>query len=139
MNTSRAIIAVVICIVQSLAMISMAQTSSPLLNRIPKADPKKYQDVKDGAEWQNPKMFVRPEGIEVIGVTARGQGVPAESVPEVLGRLPNSAWPYGLVVMVSDIGIMRSIQDAPKIEANRKKLIRILRRHGIVVELWPSA
>lgn len=139
MNALRAMIAVAICIVQSLAMISVAQTSPPLLKRIPKADPKKYQNVRDGQEWQNPAMFVRPEGIEVIGVTARGQGVPAESVPEILERLPNSAWPYGLVVMVSDIGLQRSIQDKPKIQANRTKLLKILQQHGIAVELWPSA
>jgi hypothetical protein len=139
MNASRAVIAVVICVVQSLALNSVAQTSPPLLNRIPKADPKKYQNVRDGQEWQNPKMFVRPDGIEVVGVTATGQGVPAESVPEILQRLPNSAWPYGLVVMGSDIGLLRSIQDKPMIQTNRTKLLKILKQHGIVVELWPSA
>jgi hypothetical protein len=140
MNASKAVVAVVICIAQLLAIISVAQTTpSPLPNRIPKADPKKYQAIRDGQDWQNPKMSVRPEGIEVIGITPPGRGIPAESVPDILEHLPDSAWPYGLVVAVSDAGVIGSRKDIPRIQANRTKLLKILRQHGIVVELWPSA
>lgn len=139
MSASRAVIPVVICIAQSVAMISLAQTFLPLPNRIPKADPKKYLAIRDGQGWQNPKMFVRPEGIEVVGVTPAARGIPAESVPDVLERLPDSAWPYGLVVAVSDVGVIGSRKDLPRIQANRIKLLKILRHYGIVVELWPSA
>ena len=130
---------VAISIVQFLAMISMAQSSQPLRSRIPKAEPKKYQAVRDGQDWQNPKIFVRPEGIEIIGVKPAGRGIPAESVPDVLEHLPDSAWPYGLVVAVLDVGVIGSEKDNPRIQTNRVKLLKILRRHGIVVELWPSA
>jgi hypothetical protein len=139
MIAPRAVIPVVICIAQSLAMISVAQTSPPLPNRIPKADPKRYQAIRDGQDWQNPKMFVRPEGIEVIGITPPAHGIPAESVPDVLERLPDSAWPYGLVVAVSDVGVIGSRKDIPRIQANRTKLLKILRQRGIRLEMWPSA
>jgi hypothetical protein len=116
-----------------------AQTSPSLRNRIPKPDPKKYQAIQDGQDWHNPKMCVRPEGIEVIGVTPPGQGIPVESVLDILEHLPDSAWPYGLVVAASDIGILSSRKDIPRIDQNRTKLLKVLKSHGIAVELWPSA
>jgi hypothetical protein len=138
MNASKVVMLVIICIAL-VEMISVAQTSPPLRSRIPKADPKKYKTIRDGQDWQNPKMFVRPEGIEVIAITPQGRGIPPESVPDILEHLPDSAWPYGLVVAVSDIGLIGSRQDIPRIEANRTKLLKILKTQGIAVELWPSA
>ena len=114
-----------------------AQTSPPLRSRISRPDPKKYQAIRDEQEWQNPKIFVRPAGIEVIGITPPAQGIPAESVPDVLEHLPDSAWPYGLVVAVSDTDLLSSRKDKPRIDANRTRLLKILKRHGIVVDLWP--
>jgi len=64
---------------------------------------------------------------------------PAESVPDKLEHLPDSAWPYGLIVMVSDAGIVSSSNVQPGIQANRAKLLKILKAHGIAVDLWPSA
>lgn len=139
MNASKAVIPVVICIAHVLAISSVAQTSTPLLSRIPKADPKKYQAIRDGQDWQNPKMVVRPEGIEIIGITPPAHGVAIESIPDILEHLPDSAWPYGLVVSVTDAGILQSKKDIPHIHANRTKLLKILKQHGIAAELWPSA
>jgi hypothetical protein len=115
-----------------------AQTS-PLKDRIPKPDPKKYQAVRDAKDWQNPILIVRAEGIEVLVVTPPAHGIPAESVPDVLEHLPDSAWPYGLVVMVADTGVLGSRKEIPHINANRTKLLKILKGLGIAVELWPSA
>ena len=112
-----------------------AQTSPPLRSRISRPDPKKYQAIRDEQDWQNPKIVVRPTGIEVIGITPPAQGIPAESVPDVLEHLPDTAWPYGLIVAVSDIDLPSSRKDKPRIDANRTKLLKILKRHGIVV--WP--
>lgn len=139
MTTSRPAMLVVIWIVQLTAMISLAQTSQPLRSRIPKGDPNKYEAIRDGQDWKNPKMFVRPEGIEVIGVTPPARGIPAESVPDILSHLPESAWAYGLVVAVSDVGVSGSRKDLPRIQANRAKMLKILHQYGITVVLWPSA
>jgi hypothetical protein len=98
MNASKAVVAVVICIAQLLAIISVAQTTpSPLPNRIPKADPKKYQAIRDGQDWQNPKMSVRPEGIEVIGITPPGRGDPCRISPRHIGAFAR----FGLAVWAS--------------------------------------
>jgi hypothetical protein len=35
--------------------------------------------------------------------------------------------------------VRRTIEDLPHVSANRKKLVALLKRLGIAVELWPSA
>jgi hypothetical protein len=97
MGASKERLFIVIFVAQLLASILTvwAQTSPSLRNRIPKPDPKKYQALQDGKDWQNPKLFVRPEGIEVIGITSPAHAIPAESVPRHIGtiaRLGVAVW-----------------------------------------------
>ena len=130
-----------LCIIQFAASMLpvFAQALPPLQSRIRKSDPKKYQGILDAKDWKNPQLIVRPTGIEVIGITPPGSGIPVDSVLDVLGHLPDSAWPYGLVVAVADVGLRASKNDNAPIHANRVKLLRILKQNGIAVELWPSA
>ena len=116
-----------------------AQTSPPLRQRIPKPNPKKYRSMQDARDWHNPQLIVRPEGIEIIGITPAGQAIPIESVSDKLEQLPDSAWPYGLIVMVVDAGVLSSDKDVPNIQANRSKLLKVLKEHGIAADLRPSA
>ena len=111
MSASNLLILLITCVAHCVALFSVAQTSEPLRGRIPKADPKKYEAIQDGQDWQNPKIFVRAEGIEVIGVTPPARGIPAESIPNTLQHLHNSAWPYGLVVAVWEIDLRSSNDD----------------------------
>jgi hypothetical protein len=119
-------------------LIGWTQTPQSLQNRVPKPDPKKYHAVQDGKDWKNPYLIVRRDGIEIVGMTVVGQAIPVDSVPGVLKGLPNSAWPYGLVVAVQDIGLV-SEGDPPRIEANRKRLLMLLKKLAIAVDRWPSA
>jgi hypothetical protein len=119
-------------------LIGWTQTPQSLQNRIPKADPKKYHAVQDAKDWKNPYLIVRRDGIEIVGMTAVGQAISVDSVPGVLKGLPDSAWPYGLVVAVQDIGLV-SEGDPPRIEANRKRLLMLLEKLAIAADLWPSA
>ena len=121
------------------AHIGFTQTSRSLENRIPKPDPKKYHSVQDAKDWKNPYLIVRRDGIEIVGMTPVGRAITVESVPGVLERLPASAWPYGLVVAVQDIGILSGKTDLAHIEANRTKLLNLLKDLGIAVDRWPSA
>ena len=118
--------------------IGCAQTSRTLRQRIPKADPTKYQSVRDGADWKNPYLIVRPEGVEILGVTTAAQTVAVELVPAVLEKLPDAAWPYGLIVAVQDVGIVGGITDTPRINANRTKLLKLLQELGVAVDPWPA-
>src|SRR6266576_5240940 len=108
--------------------VGWTQASRPLQNRIPKPDPKKYDSVQDAKHWKNPYLIVRPDGIEIIGVAPVGRGIVVESVSGLLERLPDSAWPYGLVVAVQDIGILSAKTDLVRIEANRIKLLNLLKK-----------
>jgi hypothetical protein len=141
MGASKARLLFVIFVAQLLTPILTvrSQTSPSLSSRIPKPDPNKYQVIRDGKDWRNPYLVVRPEGIEIYRITPPAQGVPVESVLDILKHLPDSAWPYGLVVVVSDVGVLSSRKDVPRINANRSKLMKTLKRQGIAVELWPSA
>jgi hypothetical protein len=132
------LVAILVAQLAASTLVGWTQTSQSLHRRIPKPDPKKYHAVQDAKDWKNPYLIVRRDGIEIVGMTAAGQAIPVDSVPRVLNGLPDSAWPYGLVVAVQDIGLV-SPGDPPRIEANRKRLLMLLKKLGIAVDLWPSA
>ena len=140
MTSLRSRVLVVLCVVQfSASTLAVFAQVLPLSFRIPKSDPKKYQGILDAKDWKNPQLIVRPNGIEVIGVTPAGSGIAVNSVLDALSHIPDSAWPYGLVVVISDIGLRGSKNENAPIHANRVKLLRLLKQHSIAVELWPSA
>ena len=120
------------------ACIGCTQTSRSLHTRIPKPDPKKYNSVQDAKDWKNPYLVVRRDGIEIVGITPVGHAISVESTPGTLEKLPDSAWPYGLIVAVQDIGIVSGKTDLARIEANRTKLLNLLKDLGIAVDRWPS-
>ena len=90
------------------------QTPLSLRNRIPSADPRRYRAINDGKDWRTPYLVIRAEAIEVLGETRRGRLITVDSVPAVLEGLPDSAWPYGLVVAVQDSAIVSSEKDRPR-------------------------
>jgi hypothetical protein len=118
--------------------VGWTQASQSLQSRIPKPNPKKYHAVEVATDWKNPYLVVRRDGIEIIGMMAVGHSIPVDCVPGILKELPDSAWPYGLVLAIQDIGI-RAPGDTPRIEANRKGLLALLKKLGIAVDRWPSA
>ena len=113
-----------------------AITSVPLRERIPPADPSRYLGVKDYTQWKNPYLVVKAEGIEIVGSTKAEQSIAVERIPAILGELPRSAWPYGLIVAIQENGV-RAATDTPRINANRDKLLRLLKDMGVGVSLWP--
>ena len=114
--------------------------TSALKNRIPPPDPNKYRSIVDARDWQNPYLMVQANGIDARPVSAATNAAtmsPAEVVT-YLERLPSGAWPYGLVVVVSENGLRNPGDDA-QIKKNREELVRLLEKAGVKVELWPSA
>jgi hypothetical protein len=118
--------------------VGWTQTLPSLQSRIRKPDSKKYHAIRDAADWKNPYLIVCRDGVAIIGMTAVGHSIPVDSVPGALRELPDSAWPYGLVVVVQDIGIVPP-GDPVRIKANRKTLLALLKKLDIAVALWPSA
>lgn len=114
--------------------------TSTLKNRIPPANPAKYRSVADAREWQNPYLMVQAKGIDAGPISAAMKTptmAPAEAIA-YLERLPTIAWPYGLVVAVSENGV-RAPGDDARIKKNREELVRLLEEAGVKVEFWPSA
>jgi len=118
--------------------LGLGQRTLSLRRRIPKADPEKYRGVQDARDWKNPYLIVRVDGIEIVGKTSDKRAVPVDSVAGLLDRLPDSAWPYGLVVAVQESGV-GPIAVASQFEINRRKLLGVLNKLGVIVRLWPSA
>jgi len=140
MQISRRL-ALAACIAQcaGLALLAWAQGSVELRQRIPKADPKKYSSIRDARQWRNPFLVVHPDGVEVLGVTGPGQTVSVDSVPVRLEHLPISAWPYGLIVAVSENGIVSPEEAIEHRQAKElARLVELLKKKGIAVSLWPS-
>ena len=114
--------------------------TSPLKNRIPPPDPNKYRSVRDARDWQNPYLMVQANGIDARPISAATEA-PTMSPADVvayLEKLPSMAWPYGLVVAVSENGV-RALGDDARIKWNREELVRLLEKAGVKVDLWPSA
>src|SRR5271169_4243190 len=112
-----------------LSLVSLAvgaQQSTPLNKRVPAANHELFREVRDSKQWKNPYLIVLRDGVEVVAVTDKGSPAPVSPIRELLEGLPKSAWPYGRVVAVQDSSI-QSQGDAQYINANRKKLLRLLR------------
>ena len=123
---------------QRLTLDVQLQAANPLRERIPNADPTKYLGIREAKDWKNPYLIIRADGIVVSGLTPGGNPIAVESVAATLESLPDSAWPYGLVVAVQENGV-RSPGADRQIEANRASLIELLNRLGVLVNSWPSA
>jgi len=106
--------------------------ANPLHERIPDPDPEKYQGIIHKEDWKNPFLIVRADGIEVVGVTNGRGPITVDAVAEALESLPDSAWPYGLIVGVEDHDASASQADRSRIKANRESLNRLLDKLGVV-------
>ena len=126
---------------QPASMQRVADTrASPLKERIRPPDPNKYRSIRDARDWQNPYLMVQANGIDVRPISAATEA-PTMSPADVvayLEKLPSMAWPYGLVVAVSENGV-RALGSDERIKRNREELVRLLEKAGIKVDLWPSA
>lgn len=108
--------------------------------RIPRADPAKYDAIRDAADWRNPKVTILADGVQVWS-DALDDGHTTIAVSElarVLVSLPVSAWPYGRVALASHASIRpRDGRDEAAIRANHDEVDRILRRLRIEANWWP--
>lgn len=114
---------------------NVKQASS--LDRIPPPRTELYKDIRDGKDWLNPIVIIYTKEIEVRSGKENWRGAP-ELVVEQLARLDVTAWPYGRVVMMHDVGIISGMQDVPLIRRNREFLQKALAEAGVLVVLFPS-
>lgn len=120
-----------------------AQNHVERLNpRIGPANPQQYRSIRDAKDWKNPYVVIRPDGIEVIasGLRSGRQTVTATDLQRTLLDLPMTAWPYGRVVAVQEIGIRAADRsDDQPIADNLGVTLAILKALQVTIERWPSA
>lgn len=108
-------------------------TRTPL-SEIPPPDPSRYKSLTDFARWQNPYVIVYAGHVELY---RRPSSFAPDQIINVLENLPASAWPYGKIIALGEIGI-RNVGDDQHIAYNLAIATNLLRRAGINVVFVPS-
>jgi hypothetical protein len=110
--------------------------------RIGRANPQRYASIQDAKNWRNPILVIRADGIQVISrrLPSGERTVAPTDLQRTLIDLPMTAWPYGRVVAVQDIGLHPAdLSDGRAIANNRNVTLAILETLEVTVEGWPSA
>jgi len=78
-----------------------------LNSRIGPANRQRYESIRDAKKWRNPILVIRADGIQVISKTLPSgeRTVAPTDLRRTLIDLPVTAWPYGTVVAVQEIGL----------------------------------
>lgn len=104
------------------------------LKGVPSSDPKIDLAIRTPQDWKNPFLVVGPGHITVVG---RGD-VKIEDLEDFLIDLSTSAWPYGRVAAVQELGITSGNDDF-LIKDNLAQVLKILKRLDVRANMWPSA
>jgi hypothetical protein len=131
-----------ICAVGLLAGWPVQRDSERLNPRIGPANPRLYRSIHDARDWKNPILIIRRDGIEVIsnGVLSGGRIVAPTDLQRTLIDLPLTAWRYGRVVAVQEIGLRApDFSDTKPMADNLDVTLAILKTLEVTVERWPTA
>jgi len=110
------------------------------IGQIPPADPQKYLGMRDLKNWRNPYLIIKPEGVALLDVDNHEEHIlKPDELPAALADLPVSAWPYGRIVVVSDVGQTFSANDLAAMRKNRGIVAGTLESMHILIHWVPSA
>jgi hypothetical protein len=138
-NVAVCLIALTIFIDQS-SQVGNSQTKSKKQSNLATVpDPKdaEIRRLRSAEDWPNPYIVVYSGGFELV-VGHRGEAIRkarVTEIEEVLLRLPLSRWPLGRVIAVTEIGLRNPGETLTK---QREEMERMLSKHKVRVELWPS-
>ncbi len=109
------------------------------LESIPEPDPLKYPKIGEMAYWKNPYLVVRDDGIGMVDLDNREiHLLKPEEVQAELVSLPQSAWPYGRVVLVTEAKPQNASEQAKSdIRRNRGLLMGTLKELNVKVREGP--
>ena len=110
--------------------VPVEETAKPTgLESIPAPDPLKYPRISDMANWRNPYLVVREDGIGMVDLSNHEiHMLKPEEVPAELVSLSPAAWPYGRVVLIAQaIPKDASEQTKMSLRKNRALLIGTLK------------
>ena len=107
------------------------------IQAIPPADAKKYREVEDYRSWRNPYLIIRADGVGLLDpANLEEHRLKPEELTQALAKLPASAWPYGRVVAVTEIGVRASGDDV-LIRKNRGIVLGTLEGMHVLVSIGP--
>jgi len=110
------------------------------IQQIPPADPQKYAGNRDTKAWRNPYLIVKKDGIWLLDLDNNEERLlKSDQVLDALAALPASAWPYGRVVAVQEIGVSGSDQDQIALRKNRAILAGTLEGAKVLINWVPAA
>jgi hypothetical protein len=109
------------------------------LERIPEADSSKFPRIQEMSSWKNPQLVVREDGIGMVDLENHEIHIlTQEQVPAELVSLPESAWPYGRVVLLTEaMPANPSEQTKSKLRENRGLLIGTLKQLQVQIKEAP--
>jgi len=117
-----------------------AATPEARIRQIPPADPQKYSGMRDMKAWRNPYLIVKVDGVGLLDVSNNEQQiVDPDRLSEALAKLPASAWPYGRVVAIQEIGAASSDEDRARLRKNRALVAGALESMQVLINWVPSA
>ncbi len=109
------------------------------IQSIPAANPDKYRGMIEMKNWRNPYLIVRRDGVGLLDVANNEQRLlKPQELLQALAQLPDSAWPYGRVVAVSENGV-RADGDDVLIRKNRALVAGTLKGVHVLINWVPSA
>jgi hypothetical protein len=109
------------------------------LEAIPPADPSKYPSFQDMSAWQNPYLVVREDGIGLVDASNHEIHIlQPDQVQAELVSLPESAWPYGRVVLVTEAALKNPTDQAKAdLRKNRGLLAGTLKELDVQIREVP--
>ena len=110
------------------------------IRQIPAADPQKYAAMKDMKGWRNPYLIVRVDGVGLLDVrNSEEQTLDPDKLAEALAKLAASAWPYGRVVAIQQIGEAKTDAEKAQLRKNRALVAGTLESLQVAIQWVPGA
>jgi hypothetical protein len=113
---------------------------SQQIQKIPPADPRSYSHLRDMKNWRNPYLVIHKDGAGLLDVGNNEERLlKPEELPAALAGLPASAWPYGRVVAVQEIGLHGSQEDEIALRRSRALVAGTLEEMHVLINWVPSS
>jgi hypothetical protein len=110
------------------------------IQAIPAADPAKFHDIHVTKSWKNPYLIVKPEGVALLDVANNEEHIMhPDELTRKLAQLPDSAWPYGRVVAVTEVAAAGSDHDKAEIRKNKAIVAGTLEGMHVAINWIPAA
>jgi hypothetical protein len=118
---------------------ALEAAASAHIQAIPTADPVKFHETR-GKAWRNPYLIVKPDGVALLDVDNNLEHImKPDELTQKLAQLPDTAWPYGRVVAVTESTTTASDHDKAEMRKNKAIVAGTLEGMHVVINWIPAA